>query len=192
MIKTTQTQSPSNATLDEVFSHIQNWREHKNESGQRAIPDKIWRKIFELESTGRYSATFLRRTFGLNSQQFKTKKSQLLDDEIASVTTVDNCLTDKNTLSVTHEPQFCEAIVSSETATNTPTLTSVESEKAMATKISVEQLKSTQQKPNSYLNMSTIIVEYIRPDGHRLKIHTTTESIHHVMQSFGAEGSQSL
>ena len=87
--------------------------------------------------------------------------------------------------SVSPQPDFCEAVVAP-----IPALTPEETTKAAKTKSATKQLKSAQHKPEHYLDTSTIIVEYIRPDGHRLKIHTTTQSIDHVMQSFGADITQ--
>ena len=64
----TQTSPP--ITLDEVFTLIEHWREHKHEYNGTGIPDNIWLKIFELESKGNYKAAKIRRLFGLNTQQY--------------------------------------------------------------------------------------------------------------------------
>ena len=48
----------------------------------------------------------------------------------------------------------------------------------------VKHLRSTNISPEQYLDTTTIIVECIRPDGHRLKIHTTNNRIDVIMQAF--------
>lgn len=58
-------QSHITTTLDEVFSLVQYWRDHKTEFEGRGLPDTIWLKIFELEDSGRYTASQLKRLFGL-------------------------------------------------------------------------------------------------------------------------------
>jgi hypothetical protein len=177
-------------TLDEVFALIQYWRDHKDEFEGRGIPDTTWLKLFQLEKSG-HSASQLRRMFALNAKQYEVKKQQLCEP---AATSSDNALSNTSNSPTDDAPpvqqtaQFCEALISPETQSTVPALSAEATQKTRQTKKSITQLKSTNQKPESFLDMSTIIVEYIRPDGHRLKIHTTTGSIHHVMQSFGGEG----
>ena len=182
----TQTSPP--ITFDEVFKLIEHWRENKNEYEGTGIPDDIWLKIFELENSGKYTAIQIRRLIGLNTQQYQNKQGQLLKLAASSLPkskklTGNTDSTPNN--SASQQTDFCEAVVSS-----VPALTPEETKKAAKTKASIKQLKTAQYKPEQYLDTSTIIVEYIRPDGHRLKIHTTTQSINHVMQSFGADTTQ--
>ncbi len=59
---------------------------------------------------------------------------------------------------------------------------------ANATKQAISQLKSTHTRPADYLDPTTIIVECIRPDGHRLKIHTTCKRVSTVMDAFFTQG----
>ena len=190
MTENNKTQLTSTTTLDEVFGLLEHWREHKNEYEGRSIPNNIWLKLFELENTGHYTARQLRRTFALNSQQYKTKKAALVKPVAstpnkqsmskgnADATTADFAL---------KEPAFCEATISPDALAQVPALTPEETQRATKTKAVIKQLKSTHQSRGNYLDMSTIIVEYLRPDGHRLKIHTTTHNIDYVMKSFGAE-----
>jgi len=185
-----KTKSNSATTLDEVFALLEHWREHKNKYEGRSIPNNIWLKLFELENTGHYTATQLRRMFALNSQQYKTKKADLVKP-VAS-TPNKQSMSKGNADATTadfasQEPAFCEATISPDALSKVPRLTPEETQKATKTKAVIKQLKSTQQSPGNYLDTSTIIVEYLRPDGHRLKIHTTTHNIDYVMKSFGAE-----
>ena len=119
----------------------------------------------------------------LNSQQYNTKKFQLIKPNASTrkhpKPTANKAADTPHEIPL--EAQFCEAVVAP-----VPALTSVQTKKAASTKAAIKQLKSTQQKPEDYLSTSTIVVEYIRPDGHRLKIHTTAQSIHHVMLSFSS------
>ena len=178
----TQTSQP--ITFDEVFTLIEHWRENKNAYEGTAIPDDIWLKIFELENSGKYTAIQIRRLIGLSTQQYKNKQGQLLkpaglsSNPQKSVSKADS--TPNNPAS--QQPDFCEAIVSP-----VPALTPEETKKAAKTNTAIKQLKTAQHKPEHYLDTSTIIVEYILPNGHRLKIHTTTHSIDHIIQSFGAD-----
>ena len=176
------TESP---TIDEVVTLLQHWRDNKDQYEGRGIPDEIWHKTFALENSGRFSAAVLKRTFGLSSQQYKTKKTELLSPV---PTPLQPSPPDGTNDVAAPEPAFCEAIISPDTPPTVPALTPEESQRAQKTKKDIARLKSTHQRPEDYLDTSTIIVEYIRPDGHRLRIHTTTKSINQVMQSFGAEG----
>ena len=184
----TDSQKRATVTLDEVFAEMQYWRDHKDEFDGYGIPDGIWSKIFQLE-TGVYSATQLRRLFSLNSQQYIAKKKQLSESGILEpkpIKVASNIATQQALpCSPDNKLELCEALISEGTqADSIPSLT----EKSTETKKAITQLKSTQQKPENYLDMTTIIVECIRPDGHRLKIHTTTQSIDKVMQGFIQQG----
>ena len=177
-------------TFDDVFKDMEHWRNHKNEYEGSGIPEVIWRKVFELERTGCYTATQLKRMLGLNSQQYRTKQAALINPVASGpnkqrIPESNAATTPKEDAS--QEPIFCEAFVSPDAQPQVPALTPDNTKKAKKTKAVIKQLKSTQQQPECYLDRSTIIVEYLRPDGHRLKIHTTTQSIHQVMRSFGEE-----
>ena len=59
---------------------------------------------------------------------------------------------------------------------------------AHTTKEMVKKLKSNDNHLAGYVDLNTVIVEYIRPDGHRLKIHTTNQSLGEVMRAFSQTG----
>ena len=184
MATQSNTQPLSQITFDEVFKLIEHWRDHKHEYNGTGIPDDIWLKIFELENTGSYKTSQIRRLFGLNTQQYRNKQSQLIKPAtpLSKVKKSGDNVVLKPNNSASTQDDFCEAVLSP-----VPALTPEEINKAAKTHAAVKQLKSTQHKPEHYLEPSTIIVEYIRPNGHRLKIHTTTQSIAHVIQIFGAD-----
>ena len=76
MSKTTslkpQQQDP--LTLDSVLQEMQEWRSKKTHPKQ-SIPDKLWRKIFDLADV--HSSTTVRKVFALNSKQYRIKYEQL-------------------------------------------------------------------------------------------------------------------
>lgn len=172
------------STLGDVVTRIEHWRNNKSEYTGHGIPDAIWIKIFELDKSGSYTARQLKRILTLNSQQYNAKKAQLLKPKAATGKRPKprvNKAADTPHKKIPPEAEFCEAVVAP-----IPALTPVQTLKTASTKAAIKQLKSTQKKPEEYLSTSTIVVEYIRPDGHRLKIHTTDQSIHHVMHSFSS------
>ena len=165
-------------TLDKVFKAMQHWRSHKSEYPNPGIPTKLWLMIFELENNG-YSGKELRRVLSLNSGQYNKKCTELhktLKKNLKkSHNTSDKIMPSDNPIN------FCEATLEKPTPPeDIPALTKA----ANNTQKALALLKSTDNKPEQYLDMTTIIVECIRPDGHRLKIHTTHKSIDVVMQTF--------
>ena len=175
-MSTIQNSSTQPITLDSIYEKIKYWREHKEEFDQRAIPDEIWHMIFNFQKQKDYSAAEIRRLFALNSQQYNRKYTQLIEAE-------------KNKMertSSTEPTQFSEVAVSEPSSNVVPSLT----EKAQVISKEVTHLKSPDNSVKTYVDIKTIIVEYIRPDGHRLNIHTTTSSIADVMKAFGQEVSE--
>ena len=168
-------------SLDTVFNAIKHWRANKKDYDNPGIPDSIWNSVFQLEDNG-YGKSELRRLFGLNSQQYNKKRDRFdstkklrCDDEPVK--------TSKDNKQNHQEPAalFAQAIVDGYSQQNSaPPLTS-STEK---TKQAVKHLKSPDKKPEKYLDNTTIIVECIRDDGHRLKIHMTTCRLETLMQSF--------
>ena len=154
-------------TIDKVFSALKHWRDHKSDYPSPGIPNDVWAMLFQLEKQG-FTVAELRRIFSLSNTQYINKKKQLVNTEAnqSSVVTpinIDNI-------------NFSEVKVKQ----NIPEL----SERASQNKKAVTQLKSTKDDLASILDLTTIIVECIRPDGHCMKIHTTTKSIDKVMQGF--------
>lgn len=163
-------QSTKPATLDQVFQAITHWRENKNSYDMPGIPDKIWHMIFKLESQG-HSGAQLRRMFSLNSSQYKKKQSELNATEQP---------TDENIKKNNSPAQanFSEVNVSE----NIMPLPS----EINHTKQVIKKLKSTDNDVTSYLSNNTMVVECFRPDGGRLKIHTTCERFSEIFHNFFA------
>jgi len=183
-------QTRNSVSLDSVFNAMQHWRVNKKSYDCNGIPDSIWDSIFQLEAQGLPDKE-LRRMFGLNSEQYRKKRGQHTREKISApkavsdLQPVDNTVKTNNVTSI----QFSEAAIEGGAAQlPVPSLTQA----AKKTKQAITKLKSTDNTPESYLDTSTIIVECIRPDGHRLKIHTTTHRLDLVMQTFFCQdGAQS-
>ena len=172
--------TPSPVTIDEAFKALKHWRENKGDYSSPGIPNEVWLQILQLEDNG-YSASELKRIFNLSSTQYATKKNQLINTAPSSTAVAEQKSQSSNTQRSEGNMKFCEATVKQNIPSqNIPSLT----EAASQNKKAVVQLKSTQNEPESFLDMTTIIVECIHPNGHRLNIHTTTQSIDKVMQGF--------
>lgn len=170
-------------TLDSVFESIQHWREHKEAYPSRAIPDEIWKKIFILAAQGKYKSESLRQLFKLNSAQYN-RKYQALNGELSSARPVSNSSVEDKATSST-SPAFGEAIINP--AIDKPTLQAA----ADKTKQAVKVLKSTKPFETSLLDPTTAVVECIRSDGHRLKIHITTQYLDAIVETFFSQANPS-
>ncbi len=157
-------------TLDQAFKALQHWRANKKAYEGKGIPDPVWHLIFQLEDTNEYSDEELKRLFDLNSRQYTLKRASLRGDKIKKAPEIHasvSALDDNNP-----EINFCEATIAQEV----PSLTD--------TKNNILKLKSSQSKPEEILDLATIIVECIRPDGQRLKIHTTNKNLDRIIGAF--------
>lgn len=166
-------------SLDTVFKALQHWRKNRKSYEGSGIPDKVWLMIFELEGNG-YTGKELRRLFTLNSQQYSLKRNELCHEKNTPIIKPTNTpkpdITQQN-----NSTNFSEAIISvTNDVSPVPSLT----QRINQTKQAIVRLKSPDNRAENYLDTSTIIVECIRPDGHRLKIHTTTDRLDTVMQTF--------
>lgn len=164
-------------SLDSTFKALLHWRNNRKLYEGSGIPDDVWKMIFQLETDG-YSSNNLRKLFTLNSQQYKKKFNQFYPPENladvkpkAEVALEPVVSTPEASTLESQSVQFAQAVPSLNQA-------------SQKTKLAVTQLKSTDNNHERYLDHSTIIVECIRPDGHRLKIHTTDSRIDLVMKSF--------
>lgn len=172
----------SAVSIDSVFKELQHWRKNKKNYDCHGIPDNIWKSIFQLEAEGRPDKE-LRRIFGLNSEQYRKKHTQHYQLQTSSRPNVTkahsiNGVTKANNVAPI---QFSEAMIDN-AGQHSPILPLAQA--AQKTKQAISQLKSTDNNPERYLDTSTIIVECIRPDGHRLKIHTTNHRLDVVMRAF--------
>jgi len=168
-----QEANPKPATLDQVFDAMRQWRKNKKEYGA-TIPENIWSMLFELEKNG-YTDKEIRRLFAIGAKQYEIRKKQLsLPAKPPAV----------NIPEESEHVTFCEATASQQISQAVPSL----SEAAKQTKDSLSVLRSTADNPETYLDLSTTIVEYCRPDGYCLKIHTTHQKLPEVMQAFAEQG----
>jgi len=169
-------------SLDSVLTELEHWRANKSEYPTNSIPDKVWYHIFQLASEGRHGEAALRKIFGLNSVQYRRKKTELCATENSTMaelpsieaTTVQERESHSSTASL---PAFGEVVSLESSTISVPGLHGT-------TKADLTQLKSNKNESLSFLDNSTIIVECIRPDGYRLKIHTTNSSLDTVMNTF--------
>lgn len=161
-------------TLESVFKSIQHWREHKDEYPGRAIPDEIWKKMFALAEQDEYSPSIVRQLFKLNSDQYNRKHKALM----GTVSSEDNKVPSP---AIT----FGEAVANPDI--DIPALKAT----ADKTKKAVKTLKSTEPFKMSMLDLTTAVVECIRPDGNRLKIHITAERLDVLMETFFSQTSVS-
>lgn len=167
-------------TLDQVFEAISHWRKNKDQYETRGIPEDVWKMIFQLEDGG-HAPKDLKRMFKLNSKQYDEKRIKISNIQDNQVKDLEAAILPESSPRV-----FCEAKISADESDILPSLLDTTQQNKRA----VAMLKSTANKPQDYLDMTTIIVEYSRPDGHRLTIHTTSESIHKVMSAFAQQGEQ--
>ena len=182
---TPPTPTQAETTFNTVFKSMQHWRNHKSDYHGIGIPDDIWRAIFQLEKIG-YTVSELKRSFGLNSQQYHRKKDMLYPDD--SPKSVPHQATAQQKPASTQVPTptpapsiaFCEA----KQPTSQQHIPSLDQAAAKQTKKTVAHLKSTRPLQRNDYDTTTIIVECIHPDGQRLKIHTTNQHLTLVMQAF--------
>ncbi len=176
-------EQPSSTTLDTVLKEMQHWRTNKAHPKQ-AIPDELWKKIFHLADI--HSASAVRKIFGLNSKQYKIKHEQLCQPTKQvkpSAVESDGIKTPiKN--AEESESVFCEVNVETTTGIEVPPLT----KPAHTTKETLKKIRSNDKNLSSYLDLTTVIIECIHADGHRLKIHASHESLTEVMQAFYKTG----
>ena len=176
-----QTTTPS-ITLDSIFDAMEHWRNNKNAYEGNGIPDKIWKMLFAFEDNG-CSGSRLRKMFGLNSEQYNRKRLQLsnaVPPPASKLTTTDS----KQDKPV----QFGEAIVVKQPAQDIQPLSAETTAAATRTRQTIKKLKSSDYQEKSYIDTTTVIVECIRDDGQRLKIHTTNDRLDVILNTFYAEG----
>jgi hypothetical protein len=184
MSKDNSAKIPESLSIDAVMSKLQHWRANKSSYPDTGIPDTVWKMIFALEDAGQRPTT-LRSLFSLNSGQYAKKHEQLK----AAAATKSNQSTSTKAQPKVSEPAkpvaFSEVSVTSPAPlqTEVPSLTQAATNNRQA----VKHLRSTDASPEHYLDTTTVIVECIRPDGHRLKIHTTNNRLDIVMQAFFAQ-----
>ena len=172
-----QAADTAQVSLDSVFKALTHWRNNRRAYDTPGIPDEIWVAIFQLEGQG-YPDKELRRMFGLNTTQYKRNRSIYYPSQ----SNPDISKPIKSGVNLKQlMPQFNEAIIEQETLqAQVPAL----AQAAQQAKQAITQLKSPGKQTQRYLDTTTVIVECIRPDGHRLKIHTTNSRLDVLMQCF--------
>lgn len=168
-------------TLESVFKSIQHWRAHKDEYPGRAIPDEIWKEIFALAEQDDYSPSTVRQLFKLNSEQYNRKHQALMGKTSSDDKTIIDSVEDNKVPSPAIP--FGEAVANPDI----PALKAA----ADKTKKAVKTLKSTAPFEMSMLDPMTAVVECIRPDGHRLKIHITAQRLDVLIEAFFSQASVS-
>jgi len=164
------------ATLDTVFKAIQHWRTHKAAYPGGSIPDEVWKKIFILAEQDEYSPSNLRQLFRLNSGQYDRKYQALMGNTSSEGKTITQ--PNKDNKGSSGVIPLVEAVI--KPAINIPPLNTA----ADKTKKEIKDLKSTAAFDISTLDATTVVVECIRADGDRLKIHMTTQRLDVVMETF--------
>jgi len=171
-------------SLDTVYSAIRHWRANKQDYEEPGIPASIWQAIFRLEDTG-VSSSELRRLFSLNSQQYKKKRNQYESPSSGAESVVAE--KENTSMSPAGEaaPLFAEVVAEEPVIqAGVPPLTV----RAKSTKQAVKQLRASDNNASSYVSNATVIVECIREDGQRLKIHMTTCHVDTLVSNFFDKG----
>jgi hypothetical protein len=156
-------------TIESALIEFEHWRMNKDQYTSKGIPDELWLKVFKLAETN--SNSRIRAIFGINNKQYNYKYEELTRAGLPPLKRAPNKSEQESKIN------FCEVNVGN----NDELRLSTESS---ATAKAVSYLKSNDNDPATYLDLSTIIVECIRSDGKRLKIHTTTKKIPEVMKAF--------
>ena len=164
-------------TIDSVFTEMENWRKNRSKYPNRSIPDEIWYKCFVLAE--KYSGKRVRTLFSMNTEQYNRKYKLLVSDHGKSLNKQDTSARQNNTTN-----PLCEVKVEPPELSNKVTEPVPLATVSSTTKSDVQMLKSTRNESLDSIDLKTIIVECIRPDGNRLKIHATNKSINEVMACF--------
>jgi hypothetical protein len=161
-------------SLESVILAFANWRSVKNAHGvsNKPIPSELWDMVFALEAKG-LPARAIKSALGLSSGQYKSQKAKR--EQSKSEQQRDEA--DTSTVAT-----FAEAIVSPSQAEHGAEVPSL-SDLANETRQQVRQLKITDNSKHQ-LSSETVIVECFHSDGHRLKIHATSEKMSEIFSAF--------
>jgi len=172
-------EKPSVNSIDTVLGEMQSWRESKQQGdGNRNIPDALWLKIFALEA--KHDPTTLRRIFQVNSKQYQIRHAALIStNKQSKKNDQPETAESMQTKMGTPESPFCQVNIKTNSNDPIPALT-----KQPSAQKAVSTLRSQDQDPQTYLDYNTLIVELIRPDGYRLNIHATNESLKKIFNAF--------
>lgn len=166
------------ASLDSVFKAMEYWRKNKSKYGA-SIPDEIWLQLFQLEKA--YPLSKIKQIFGISKKTYLNKRAELQGK-----------INPYQSQPVHDVPTgFSEAIVS-----DTPPQFPGPDETPQLTRTDKKSLRKKDRdddsNPATFLDFSTVVVEFIRADGQRMKIHTTDKSFRELMRVFFEEGGTAL
>ena len=181
-----QTDMTGKLSLDAACRAIQHWRENKSDYPGSGIPNDIWNMMFTLENSG-HDKKMLQRMLGVNPKQYERKNKELTsankENPIASNT--------ENNLSTNISSDLSlEFKDITESMREPPPLDAQLNQEIKEAKSAVSHLKSPVDCPNDYLDRTTIVVECFDPQGFRLRIHMTADSIESVMEAFRKGGAK--
>ncbi len=150
-----QNQPSTSFSLAHLLQEIEDWRAAK--AKDEPIPDELWEKIFSFSRT--HSTTRLCAILGINHSQYRKKQEQF-----------------QKVISLQERLSSSSSTIKAESLSSVPPSEEEED---------WEELQSENAyDPITGLSLHTIIVELCRADGHRLKIHTTTQSFKELFQLF--------
>lgn len=168
-MSTSPTSTPS---IDVTLKKFAHWRKNKSHNAS-VIPNALWLQCFELAKE--HGIASVKVLFGLSHSQYKKKYHELIESKQPEINTGKS-----KVASVVDFAQAQPAIESSWDISDDTQSTTEEP----ASNFADDDLSPKKKRLPSYIDVTTIIVECIRPDGYRLRLHTTTDSITEVMQAF--------
>ena len=143
-------------SIAEVFEELQQWRRARPIHGQHNIPDPLWEKIFALAKEN--GASKIRQIFGISAKQFNTKLAEQ-----------------------TNRGRTITPPVSDMTAPLRAPLPPIDLCEALTPASFSESCDPYDEVP---IATHTLMVQFRRADGKIMTIHTTTQRIGEIMQSF--------
>jgi len=176
----TDLKTSESVTIDAAISAFTNWRATKKGSKSTPIPNALWDMAFALEAVG-YTPSLIKTALGLSTNQYQTQKNKRNKSNTALPETA---LPRPCFVEAAHQVSGGEKEWPKRTQEDLPSL----SDLANTNRQSIKSVKTN--NANHSLNPQTVIVECIRDDGHRLRIHTTDERMVEIFSAFFNQPSQ--
>lgn len=173
MTNTIDSSTTGALTIDSVYQTLQNWRKNKKNPAT-SIPDSIWQQIFKLADC--YTPQQIRKLFGISKQQYDIKHHKLFGSHDTVVPQQPASPIEPSTTTPEQDPQFCEVNALNPHHPSNADLTLKQQD--------LHQLRTNHPASNDYLDRTTIVVEFFRADGQRMKIHTTSQSFPDLINAF--------
>ena len=166
MTENVENNNQPSISLENTILAFTNWRASKLQHGSnKPIPSELWDMVFTLEENG-LSARVLKSALGLSSTQYKNQKAKRQQTQVAA---------SKDTEVATANAEFAQAVINPSQGPLEQEIPSL-ARAANETRQQVKQLKITDNSKHE-LSSSTVIVECFHSEGHRLKIHATSENV---------------